>query len=210
MSNPAYSILPTAASRAAVAACSLALTASNELQLLPAGIFSARDGRPTDAPGWHIDSTLAHALVEAAQQRGPPYVIDCEHQTLLARQNGLPAPAAGWFNTVEWREGVGMFATDVQWTDRAKAMIAANEYRYISPVVGYDKTGAVTALYMAAITNNPAIDGMEEVLLAAASAHFTRTTTNPPITGDFHMDETLLKQLAWLLGLSATCTTADL
>lgn len=187
----------------------MALTASSELQLLPAGTFSARDGRPNDAPAWHIDAALAQTLIADAAARVTPYVIDYEHQTMLARQNGQPAPAAGWFSKLEWREGVGLFATDVQWTDRAKSMIAAHEYRYISPVIGYDKSGAVTALFMAAITNNPAIDGMDAVLLAAASAHFATTPTQLS-TQENSMDLKLREQIRILLNLPATATDADM
>jgi phage I-like protein len=194
----------------AVAACSMALTTSGEMQLLPAGTFSARDGRPTDSPPWNIDAALAQALVAQANARANPYVIDYEHQTLLARENGQPAPASGWFSKVEWREGVGLFATDVQWTDRAKEMIEAGEYRYISPVIGYDKkTGAVTALYMAAITNNPAIDGMDEVLLATASAHFAATQPPTPLTTQENPMDDLLQQLIWMLNLPVGSTAAD-
>lgn len=191
----------------AVAACAMALTAGNEVQLLPAGDFSARDGRPTDAPHWRIDATLAQNLIAAAQARGTPYVIDYEHQTMLARQNGQPAPAAGWFSKLEWRDGVGLFATDVQWTDKAREMIAAKEYRFISPVIAYDKDGNVTALYMAAITNNPAIDGMDEVLVAAASLHFAQPVSLTQETPT--MDE-LLEQLRWLLNLPVGATAQDI
>jgi phage I-like protein len=197
----------------AVAACSMALTAGGELQLLPAGSFSARDGRPTDAPGWRIDAALAQTLAAAAIARTTPYVIDYEHQTMLARQNGQPAPAAGWFTGVEWREGVGLFATGVQWTDRAKAMIAAGEYRYISPVIAYDKSGAVTALFMAAITNNPAIDGMDEVLLAAASAHFAASKPTARIDSpsqENQMDKELREQLRLLLNMPVGASDADI
>ncbi|MFZ6644427.1 phage protease [Undibacterium sp. TJN25] len=192
----------------AVAACSLALTAGSELQLLPAGTFAARDGRPADAPGWQMNAELARTLIQAAGVRATPYVIDYEHQTMLAKQNGQPAPAAGWFSNLEWREGVGLFAIDVDWTDRAKQMIAANEYRFISPVIGYDKQGAVTALYMAAITNNPAIDGMEEVLLAAATQHFTSSQHSLTVK-ETGMDE-ILAQLRWLLNMAADTTAEQL
>jgi len=192
----------------AVAACSSALSTGNELQLLPAGQFCARDGRPADVPFWNIDAALAQVLIDAAAARETPYVIDYEHQTLLAKKTGNPAPAAGWFSKLEWRDGVGLFAIDVKWTDRASAMIAASEYRFASPVIGYDKTtGAVTALYMAAITNDPAIDGMDEVLLSAATLHFS--LPNPtPLSQENPMDE-LLEQLRWMLNLPLTSTPDD-
>jgi phage I-like protein len=191
---------PTVTQPFGIAACALAVTRGSELQLLPAGGFHARDGRPHDAPGWHVDAATAKRLIDAAAARGTPYVIDYEHQTLLAKDNGKPAPAAGWFHRLEWREGVGLFAVDVEWTDGAAAMIEKKEYRFISPVIGYDKaTGAVTSLYMAAITNNPAIDGMSEVLLTAAALHFTLSPPTP-LTEDTAMEE-LLEQLRWLLNL---------
>lgn len=202
-SSQTVSIVPLLA----VAACSIAVTAANEIQLLPDGEFRAADGRPTDAPAWHLDAALAQTLINAAAARGTPYVIDYEHQTLLARQNGQPAPAAGFFQKLEWRDGIGLFAIDVEWTERAQAMIAAGEYKFISPVIAYDKaTGNVTALYMAAITNNPAIHGMEEVLLAAATSQFTPPTQ---LTSETYMEE-LLQQLRWLLNLPIGATAEDI
>jgi phage I-like protein len=81
-------------------------------------------------------------------------VIDYEHQTLNAATNGQPAPAAAWFSTLEWRDGDGLYATDVQWTERAAAMVAAGEYRFLSPVFCFDNHGNVKALLHAALTNN--------------------------------------------------------
>jgi phage I-like protein len=206
---PPRTILASSTSLA-VAACSMALTATHELQLLPAGAFSARDGRPADAPGWKLDAALAQVLIAAAESRATPYVIDYEHQTLLAKENGKPAPAAGWFTKMEWRDGVGLFAVDVEWTANAQGMIAAKEYKFVSPVIGYDKkTGAVTSLYMAAITNNPAIDGMDEVLLAAASLRFALPPHPTPLTQEIQMDE-LLEKLRWMLNLPITATAAEI
>ncbi len=146
------------------AACTVALTSTgNTIQLLPAGEFRAQDGRPNDVDAWTLDATSAAALIEASTGAGK-FLIDYEHQSLNAQANGQPAPAAGWFKTLEWREGEGLYATDVEWTDKARQMIQSGEYRYISPVISYDKaTGAVTRLVSAALTNSPAIDGMEEV-----------------------------------------------
>lgn len=199
---------PTTVKPFGIAACSLVVTPGNELQLLPAGAFKALDGRPFDAPGWLTDAAIAQQLIAAADTRGTPYVIDYDHQTLLAKENGKPAPAAGWFKKLVWREGVGLFAVDVEWTDSAAAGIAAKEFRFISPVIGYDKaTGAVTAIYMAAITNNPAIDGMSEVLLAAAALHFAFPPTTS-LTLENNMEE-LLEQLRWLLNLPVGTPAAD-
>ncbi|MFZ6775805.1 phage protease [Undibacterium sp. Ji83W] len=152
--------------------------ASKEIQLLPAGRFTAIDGRPANLEGcncteWVLDADNAQTLIAAAAARGNPAVIDYEHQTLWKEKNGQPAPAAGWFKTLEWREGVGLFAIDVEWTPAAALAIETSEYRFISPVINFDaNTGRITKLTMAALTNYAGIDGMQQARLAALSSHF--------------------------------------
>lgn len=131
--------------------------AGREFRILPAGVFRAKDGRPKHLPGWKIDAGIAKRAI-AASATAEDVAIDYEHQTLLAAQNGQPAPAAGWFKRMVWREGAGLFAVDVQWTDKARAMIASGEYRHISPVFTYDATtGEVLKIAGLALTNNPAL-----------------------------------------------------
>ncbi|SFI83288.1 phage protease [Nitrosomonas sp. Nm34] len=112
---------------------------------------------------WLIYATLAGSVISWFETLTNKTVLDYEHQTLLAAQNGQPAPAAAWFGELQWRES-GLFAVDVEWTERASQMIKAGEYRYISPVFLYDKkTGAVTRHLHAALTDNPTLDGMDAV-----------------------------------------------
>lgn len=162
----------TAALAPGWAVCNFALggNATREIQLLPAGEFRPTDGRRLDVRSWRIDAASAAKLIADVASLKRSLVIDYEHQTLHAETNGLPAPAAGWFKTLEWREGQGLFATDVEWTARAKQMIEAGEYKYISPVFAFNsKTGEVKQLQLAALTNFPGLDGMEEVLARAAA-----------------------------------------
>ncbi|SOZ12076.1 phage protease [Cupriavidus taiwanensis] len=201
--------------RALIASLSVEIqTGSTEIQLIPAGSFRAQDGRPKECAAWHLDADIAALIVAHVNARKTPYVIDYEHQTLAAAKNGMPAPAAGWFKTVEWRDDKGLYAIDVEWTDKAGAMVAAKEYRYISPVFSYDpKTGAVGQLLHAALTNNPALDGMDEVTIAAASrllADLTAQTGAVPVelNPESNMDE-LLEQLRWLLNLPVGATADD-
>jgi phage I-like protein len=168
---------------------------SAEIQLFPAGLFRARDGRPEGLKGWQVTADAARQLVALATERQTPFVIDYEHQTLYAETSGNPAPAAAWFNTLEWREGDGLYAVDVEWTERAAALIEGDEYRYLSPVFKFDKnTGAVTELLMAAVTNNPAIDGIADVA-AARYLHQPHEEATP-------VDKELLEMLG--LGEDAT------
>lgn len=190
-------------SQIAIAACLFEFsdTAPTEIQLLPAGLFKARDGRPAPLKGWFIDGTIAASLIAQANSQQDQLLIDYEHQTLNAVNNGQPNPASGWFKKLEWREGVGLFAVNVDWTEKASAAIAAKEYRYISPVFTFDKTtGAVTSLLMAALVNTPALDGMKD-LTALATAFFEPTTQG----NTMDVDE-LLERLRYMLNLPTLAT----
>lgn len=194
--------LPSRSHTALVAALSVSLTAGaapSEIRLLPAGRFKAADGsgRPAGiAAGWLLDAAGASRLVAAAAARQSDYVIDFEHQTLNAAANGQPAPAAGWYRRLEWREGDGLYAVDVRWTARAAAMIADGEYRYLSPVFAYADDGAVLALGPAALTNNPGLDGLTDLSRAAMSALFSQ-------------EDSPMKELLKALGLPETATEAE-
>lgn len=182
------------------------------IQLFPAGEFRARDGRPAECAAWVMSREIAERLIAAADARETPYVLDYEHQTLRAAKNGQPAPASAFFKKLEWREGEGLFAIDVEWTTTAAAMVEAKEYRFISPVFSYDKTGQVLEILNAALTNTPALDGMEEVLLAAASLMTTHLTTEGNTEMD-DMDECLdglLSDLRWMLNLPTASTKEDI
>lgn len=184
----------------ALLAASLPLLANGQAQLLPVGEFKARDGRPGPGKTWKLNDAAGQAL--AAQVNAiaaqTPVVIDYEHQTLHKEQNGQPAPAAGWIKSVEWLAGKGLVST-VEWTDKARASIAANEYRYISPVITFDEdTGDVTGLHLAALTNHPALLGMDAVV---AALNTSLTPTESPMT--------LLAALVAALALPANTTEAD-
>jgi phage I-like protein len=195
---------PARSQSVAFAACSFALNANGEVQLLPAGEFSARDGRPTECACWLTNAEIAANIIADIALLANPVVIDYEHQTLLSAENGKPAPAAGWFTAadMEWREVEGLFAR-VEWTDAAKLHIEAKEYRFLSPVILYDrKTGAIKKIINAALTNNAAIDGMEEVS-ARLSAVLTKKES---LTMGW---EELLEQLRWMLNLPTLATKEE-
>ncbi len=163
------SMLPAFSGGVAFAAALAAISLdTSEVQLLPDGEFSAIDGRPGAGKKWKLDRAAAERLIAHHAAMENDLVIDYDHQTLNAPENGQPAPAAGWFKKLEWRDGQGLFATDVRWTERARQMIAAGEYRYLSPFIYYDHSSMVVrALGPAALVNYAAIDGMQEVALSA-------------------------------------------
>ena len=119
--------------------------------LLPTGRVDARDGRrwTNPDPAGVVDRSLA---VAGATQ----LVVDYEHQTDLAGQNGQRAPAAGWITALT-ATAAGIRAS-IRWTEQALAHLRAREYRYISPVFKYDKAGRVLTILRAGLTNSPALD----------------------------------------------------
>lgn len=169
-------------------------------RLIPAGEFRSSDGsgRPKDVPAWYIDADSAVQVIARNAARKSCVVIDYEHQTLYAAQNGQPAPASGWVASMEWRDD-GLYATS-DWTERAATMIDKNEYRYISPVFSYDKTGRVLDVKLVGLTNNPGLDGLTD--LAALSAHFS-TQEEPPM-------KELMERLRYLLNLPLTTTQEEM
>ena len=198
-------------SAVAVAACAFSALVSDAqdagngrvlMQITPAQDFLPSDGREMDVPAWRINEAIAGRVIAAYNPAQPP-VIDYEHQTLHKEANGQPAPAAGWIHGLRWLDGKGLYA-EAELTQRARELVAAGEYRYFSPVFEYAKgTGDVVRVLMGALTNHPAIHGMDAInLMAAATARFgANPHPNPPET-----TVTLLEKLLAAIGLPANTT----
>ncbi len=118
------------------------------VELLPPGPdIVGEDGRAWTLPD-------PSTVVVAFARRGKPLVIDWEHATEHRAPQGLDAPAAGWIDQMEVRNGAVW--GHAEWTDKAAAQIAAREYRFLSPVFTYEKAGArIVSLSSAGMTNTP-------------------------------------------------------
>lgn len=168
-------------------------------QLLPAGRFRARDGRPFDVQdGWLMDGAIAARLIDGVRALGQDILIDYEHNQLRKDEGLSPdeLKAAGWFNAdeMQWREGQGLYIKP-RWTPAALAFIANGEFGFLSAVFPYDTTtGAPTLLRMVALTNDPGATGMEKLAVLAASFTDSRTQQHE----DFPMNEHLRQLLARL------------
>lgn len=192
-----------------IAFCAQALNGRvpDELRLVPSGEFRGMDGRPEDAPHWISGVSDAEQIVSMLKQRQVKLVIDYEHQTLHKEKNGQPAPAAATFSgaDMEVRNGE-IWATNVQWTQRARDLIACDEYLYISPVFFYERgTGRVLGIHSAGLTNTPNLEDAPE-LMAAANQHLlidTSTTTPPTEAPE-------LNEILAALGLGEEATEADI
>lgn len=206
-----------ALSTLSVAICAAQLsatTADNWRRIIPAGEFTAVDGRPVgcttgdgkpvECKSWLLTEERGREIVALLKQKQDSLVIDYEHQTLKAAENGQPAPASGWMTDFEWRED-GLYAL-CSWTPNAQAMIAGEEYKYISPVFTFDnKTGAVNGLLHAALTNVPALDGLTDVLAKTALSLFSSTSQETTA-----MDQELIEQWRWMLNLPVTADAAEI
>lgn len=189
-------------------------------QLLPAGEFTARDGRPWDVVNgcWYLDANIAAQFIAATAAVGQPVLCDYNHATLRdldpehqisAEQTAELAKAAGWLDNpaveMQWRES-GLYVRP-RWTPAAQAAIDAGEWRYLSAVFPYDTdSGHPRYLRMFALTNDPGLVGMAPlVALAAASLN---DSLNPPTQDEPVMNE-MLKLLLIALGLIPADDTTE-
>jgi phage I-like protein len=134
---------------------------------VPARILLAPWGRVESTSGeFVVDEESATLTVQAFDEHATDLPIDYEHQTLggpFASPSGQ-APAAGWIKRLVAEPGVGLLA-DIEWTDQARKMLTAREYRYLSPVAVVRKSDRkLVAIHSAALTNKPAIVGMQPIV----------------------------------------------
>ncbi len=110
-------------------------------------MITGRDGR-----SWNLPNP--HTLIADFTARNQPLVVDWEHSSEHRAPQGLDAPAAGWIDQLEARNGA--IWGHVGWTPKAVQQLQAKEYRFLSPVFTYRKTdAAIVALTSAGLTNQP-------------------------------------------------------
>lgn len=171
--------------------------APTEFLLMPRGEFQTLKGT------FLVDDLALASVLQHRSEWGVDCLIDYEHQSENTYYNGQPVPAAGWIKAVGGLEARadGLYAVNVEWTDKAKAHLEAGEYRYHSPTIGLEYVEAtqqlrVRELYSVALTNQPASVGQAPLTLTAVEG-----------AGKDHM-----KYPAWLLtclGLSVAQTVTD-
>lgn len=113
-----------------------------------------------------FDDESAASVLANYRERGIDVGVDYEHQSLS--DPPIEAPAAGWCSGIEVRDD-GLYAVGIRWTERARQMLEAGEYRYFSPAFEH-VGGHVRALINFALTNNPALHAIP-ALVAASHMH---------------------------------------
>lgn len=123
-------------------------------------------------PMGDFEITADHITAMVANFKADPrgrVVVDYEHQTLWSRDNGRPAPAAGWLVECEARDVNTTLWGKIEWTESASTSIRAGEYSYLSPVIQWKHidrmsgTSAGTRLHSVALTNTPFLDRLPAV-----------------------------------------------
>lgn len=139
---------------------------TTEAVVIPDGEFSSPDGRPASQDGvtatkWRLTAALAARVIERAQAWGRDMQVDWAHASEDGDKVALgDAPASGWLkpSTMRYVPGRGIVAT-IKWNAKAALAIAADEYRYLSPVfLFHPNTGDVLALTSLALINNSALN----------------------------------------------------
>lgn len=199
-----------------LAACTLRVRPGDEfIRLIPAGEFTAPRGALAGSGPWRLTPEAAERVIAANRNRSADILVDFEHQALLAPENGKPVPAAGWIDprSLEYRadgDEPGLYGR-VTWVGDTAALIAADRYRYISPVFPASKeTGEPLDLFHVALTNIPAID---EPIHAALSARYrSHASGGAAASANPHQEDSqmeLLKKLLAALGLPEATSEAD-
>lgn len=140
--------------------------APTEFRVFGAGPFQTTKGI------FSFTQNSADQVMRAYAQRQLPLMGDYEHQT-DAESMGLPpmeSPASITEMTPEIRfNDAGhpeLWVKDIKWTDKARAYLEAGEYRLFSPVFGHTPEGEITSLIRIALTNKPAMDGLQPLVAA--------------------------------------------
>jgi len=120
------------------------------VQLIPPG----RDIAGFDGRHWLNDKPEAVLAYFANRQaRGRDLVFDYEHSTEHKAPLGEEAPASAWGKQMEIRDGGSVWVRP-EWTERAANAIANKEYRYLSPVLIYERTtGRIVGIDSVGLTN---------------------------------------------------------
>jgi phage I-like protein len=127
-----------------------------------------------------VDAEGAAMMVESFERQGVQLVVDFEHQTLGGAYSAPDgrAPAAGWVTRIFYEVGRGVSAL-VKWNSKTREAIREGAYGYVSPVLIVRKNDLkAIGLHSVALTNKPAIAGLERI---AASQNANADTTTKAV-----------------------------
>lgn len=139
-----------------------------------------------------FDDEAAAETLKRYRAKGIDLMADYEHMSLSVPAQIAPASAKRWVPEVR---GGDLMATQIAWTEKAKAMLAAGEYRYFSIACKVDTKSKRCVELMGcgfALTNNPAGHGIEALVAASRK-----------LTDESDDEENMSKTIIVALGLGA-------
>jgi len=154
------------------------------VELIPSGNVVGRDGR-----AWNNNNP--QRIIDSFESGGMDLPIDIEHSTEIQARKGEPAPAVGWIKKLMSQGGT--IWGKVEWNNIGKQLVGTRQYRYLSPVILYEKGSRVIAsLSSAALTNTPNLKLM---------ALNKQSIWNPsPMIGEYMSEEE--REICRLMGTS--------
>ncbi|HOM53897.1 MAG TPA: phage protease [Phycisphaerae bacterium] len=133
----------------------------DRFQIAPAGMVKTTKGE------FMVDEQAYSLIKTEMKRRGVDTLVDYEHHSEggeFAAPDGL-VRAAGWIKDMVFDRQRGLQAQPVNWTPRAKELIASGEYRYVSPVVLFRLSDRrAVRIKSVALTNTPATLGIEPLV----------------------------------------------
>lgn len=153
MSNETFSILVELAAGKAP---------PTEIRLLRAGVNETTKG-PIVCNAKAARATIAAVVAHYGR---PVLNFDYGHGQVGFVGSYETARSAGWFELQE-RAGA-LWATNIEWTPRAKQALSEREFRYFSPALMRDPdSGEIKSLINVALTNTPATKGQLPLVASA-------------------------------------------
>lgn len=133
----------------------------------PSQILLLRDGDIgwKDIDGVALDEKQAAAIIASFERHGAQLPVDYEHASVVAADEGRPAPAAGWITGLSYVKGEGLYG-DIVWNEKATQQIVSGEYKYVSPVILLEE-GRITEVHSLALTNKPRTIDQKELMAAS-------------------------------------------
>ena len=131
-----------------------------EFRIFKAGIIQTEKGSFT------FDADSMRSVMEGVARRGVDIAIDFDHAMVNEGSSVEDRKAAGWIplSGLVDRDG-DLWATGVQWTECGAEGLSAREWRYLSPAFIVDKSKRVVDLVNVALTNIPATNGADPLVL---------------------------------------------
>jgi len=126
---------------------SMAGAPPKEFRLFGLGVTDTKKGK------FKLTSEGMKKCLDAALDWGVRMVIDFEHQSFMGSIVGAVS-AAGWFTLAGRADG--LYAVDIDWTEKAATMITKREVKYVSPAFHTTKDGEIVEIVNCAVTVMPA------------------------------------------------------